>query len=681
MTSETQVLEFAESDVQYITWSPTGHGVTWVRNNDLYYIDDVSKYPTGMVRITHDGSKNQILNGLPDWVYEEEMVFTTNNIFWSPDSRFLAYLVTNDTLVDKIEYSVYGDFQYPDMVEVAYPKAGSANPTVSMKLYMAAHDSVISVAAPVELVGSEHLFSRFYWHPDSNSFIIYWMNRISNKTVPQLCKFNSTGKNWNCSVVQAGLEESQTGWIGNGGTPFDPIMRNDGSQSYFTIMSDAEGYWHIAFIETTAETPVFLTTGANVVVSLRGYDADHDWLYFVSAYPLPRKRQLYRIKASSTSVPFRPEEWDCLTCGNDFDDNRCQWINPGFSPTLKYLVVNCGGPDVPMTTIQLLDADGNYGPPEVVVNNDDLIANKASVKWPIKEYGEIDSQNGIKILYQLHKPMDFDASKKYPLLIEVYGGPGFQKVQDRWTRSWAPIHMVSQYDVIVVSLDARGSGYRGDGIAHMLYKKIGQLEKVDTTEVGSFFAAKPWIDETKMAVWGWSYGGYTTTFTISEGAEVFKCGFAVAPLATRFLYDSIHTERYMTLPEDNVDGYEKCSILNSDLENFKKASYSIIHGTADDNVHFQNAALISKALIEANVDFDNFYYADEAHSVNYGPNSNRHIYKLLTSKVRRCFDLPAPEMNSDVTLTLKQKKKSRSKSRFVFQDDMMLRNDLRDNRQ
>ncbi|CAK8673095.1 unnamed protein product [Clavelina lepadiformis] len=184
-----------------------------------------------------------------------------------------------------------------------------------------------------------------------------------------------------------------------------------------------------------------------------------------------------------------------------------------------------------------------------------------------------------------------------------------------------------------------------------------------------------------MAVWGWSYGGYTTTFTISEGAEVFKCGFAVAPLATRFLYDSIHTERYMTLPEDNVDGYEKCSILNSDLENFKKASYSIIHGTADDNVHFQNAALISKALIEANVDFDNFYYADEAHSVNYGPNSNRHIYKLLTSKARRCFDLPAPEMNSDVTLILKQRKRSRSKSHFVFQDDMMLRNNLRDNRQ
>jgi len=291
-------------------------------------------------------------------------------------------------------------------------------------------------------------------------------------------------------------------------------------------------------------------------------------------------------------------------------------------------------------------------------------------KWPTKTYGEFKSKNSdTTILYQEHRPLDFDENKQYPLLIEVYGGAGYQKVQDRWTRSWAPIHMVSTYDMIVVSLDARGSAFRGNDIMHSVYQKLGQFEKIDTNEVGEHFAAKSYIDAGNIAVWGWSYGGYTTSFTISLGTGVFKCGMAVAPLASRYYYDTIHTERFMRTPDENKEGYEKCSILNSDMQNFKKSWYSIIHGTADDNVHFQNAALITKALIEADVEFDDFFYADEAHSINTGENANRSIYKLLTRKTRHCFNLPKQNPVSKESRIVRSSRKSKRSKFSVSEDD------------
>jgi dipeptidyl-peptidase-4 len=440
-------------------------------------------------------------------------------------------------------------------------------------------------------------------------------------------------------VFEGGSEESKTGWIGDGGQPARPIFMSSG-RDYYSSFSDDNGYWHIAKVSVASGTRKFLPTGTNVVTSLYGLDEANGWIYFRAAYPYARSRHLIRTNVN-TAAALTPDQWQCITCG--LDEDRCGYVSTSFSPSLVYASLNCGGPDVPMTYLTKSDSNGEWSPPEVLINNDGLIAAKNSRKWYIKEYGEYESSTGITFLYQMYKPQDFDEKKKYPMMIEVYGGPGFQKVRDSWTDGWSSTHLVSQYDIITVNLDARGSGYRGDGIAHMMYKKLGQFEKKDNTELANYLAQKyDWIDETRVAIWGWSYGGYATTHTISEGSGVFKCGLAVAPLATRFLYDSIHTERYMDLPKDNEDGYEQCSILNTNLDNFKRASYSIIHGTADDNVHFQNSALITKALIEADVDFDDFFYADEAHSISYGPNSPAHIYKLLTKKTRHCFNLEAP---------------------------------------
>nr|XP_039258021.1 dipeptidyl peptidase 4-like [Styela clava] len=526
------------SDIQYIRWSPVGSSLVWVRENDIYY----RKTPqTAADRLTSDGRQNDIYNGIPDWVYEEEMIFTRHVISWSPDGTQLMYLKTNDSQVDQIEFSVYNGDKYPEMVNVAYPKAGRNNPVVTLLVYdIENHETDSPLVAPLNL--------------------------------------NSTKR--------------------------------------------------------------FLTTGGSVVTSLRGYDDVNDWVYFTAAAPSPASRNVYRVRFSSVE-PTHVNDWECISCM--LDQDRCQWVTPSFSPGLSYLVLNCGGPDVPMTTIQMMEASGNYSEPTVYENNTDLINNKAQILWPTRNTGVYKSPTNVDFLYEIFKPANFDETKKYPLLIEVYGGPGFQKVQNRWTRRWAQTHLVSQYEILVASFDGRGSGYRGDNIAHLLYRKLGQIEKEDTTEIAQYFADTfDYIDSSRIALWGWSYGGYTTTFTISKGAGVFKCGFAVAPLASRYFYDTIHTERYMGMPDDNVDGYEKCSILNANLTNFNLASYTIIHGTADDNVHFQNAALINKALVQADVNFDSYFYADEAHSINTGANANKHIYKLLTRKVRQCFGLSKP---------------------------------------
>lgn len=637
-----ETLQFSSpEDVQYITWSPTGHSAIWVVGYDMYYTDDL----LNIKQLTENFGDNNILSGVPDWVYEEEMVGTTNNIFWSPDSALVGYLVTDDTGVPNIEYSEYGDaLQYPKTVKFPYPKAGTVNPRVMLYVWDVNKDVKIPVAAPTERVGDDHLFCSFYWYPDSQAFLVFWLNRISSVSAAQLCELNGSG-DWECNIAEGGSEVSETGWIGDGGQPAKPVFTTSG-RDYYASFSDDNGYWHIAKVDIASGTRTFLTTGTNVVTYLYGLDEANGWLYFRAAYPYARSRHLMRVNVN-TMLALTPDQWQCITC--TLEQDRCQYVSTSFSPTMLYASLNCGGPDVPMTFLTKSDASGEWSAPEVLINNDGLIAAKNSRKWYIKEYGEYESSTGITFNYQMYKPQDFDPNKKYPMMVEVYGGPGFQKVRDSWTDGWSSTHLVSQYDIITVNLDARGSGYRGDGIAHMMYKKLGQFEKKDNTELAQYLAQTyDWIDESRVAIWGWSYGGYATTHTISEGAGVFKCGLAVAPLATRFLYDSIHTERYMDVPDNNVDGYEKCSILNTNLDNFKRATYSIIHGTADDNVHFQNSALITKALIDAGVDFDDFFYADEAHSINYGSNNPAHIYKLLTKKTRQCFNLDAPPSSARI---------------------------------
>lgn len=272
---------------------------------------------------------------------------------------------------------------------------------------------------------------------------------------------------------------------------------------------------------------------------------------------------------------------------------------------------------------------------------------------PKKVYGKYQSNTypDKTFNFQWFKPDDFDESKKYPLVIEVYAGPEFQKVTDEWSPDFCQ-SMVSEYDIICASVDGRGSAFEGDKFMQQVYKKLGVNEPEDQTDFGSYMQSLSFIDENKVAIWGWSYGGYTTTHTLAYGNnganDVFKCGVAVAPLASWRYYDIMYAERYLGKPQDCQQCYDQAEIWyraengpNKDFEGFKNAWYTMIHGTADDNVHFMSAAHMEKKLVEADVDFDNFYYADEDHSIRSSPEVNYHVYQNIRRHLlnHRCLDI------------------------------------------
>ncbi|CAI9563325.1 unnamed protein product [Staurois parvus] len=234
-------------------------------------------------------------------------------------------------------------------------------------------------------------------------------------------------------------------------------------------------------------------------------------------------------------------------------------------------------------------------------------------------------------------PPHFDKSKKYPLLIDVYAGPCSQKVDQYFRLNWAT-YLASTEKIIVASFDGRGSGYQGDKIMHEIYRQLGTVEVADQISAGRHFASLGYVDETRMAIWGWSYGGYVTSMVLGSGSGVFKCGIAVAPVSSWFYYDSIYTERYMSLPtlEDNLRNYESSTVMAKAAQ-FKDVGYLLIHGTADDNVHFQQAAQISKALVDAGVDFESMWYTDKDHGIS--GLAHRHIYTHMSHYLKQCFNL------------------------------------------
>lgn len=634
--------------IHHMEWSPTGHNLAIVYDWDIWIIKNLDDTNPTLTQVTADGQKNKIYNGIPDWVYEEEMISANNVLYWAPDSNSFAFLRTDDTNTPIVEFSMYNNAQYPETVQIAYPKAGTTNPTVTLHVYDLGDSSTKELQPPTwpsfgaNANFTEYYFSRFTWL-DENTCLPTWTDRPQTASVGSRCARNTTSGDWTCtSVDDASTEYVSNGWVGSFG-PFNIIWKD--ANTHFTIYArpndgDAtDGRWQIAKVDWTAGAKSWLTKTDYDIIGLYFYDAANDWLYYTAAAPEPRERHVYRVKGNGNNV-VNPE---CMTCQLDKDyENRCGWITPRFNIDRSVAIVNCRGYREPMTVYYTISAEGVWSTKaEVIYDNQELVDKVSGIKWPEKRYGTFKYADYDKeYQYQMFVPADFDDSgnTKYPLLIEVYAGPEFQSITDTWTRGWASTHMVSDKNIIVASVDGRGSAYEGYKFMREAYLKLGQNEPVDQTAFAKFLAAKPYIDENLVGIWGWSYGGYTTSHTIGyDAGQTFKCGIAVAPLADWRYYDSMYAERYMARPEDNEDGYTKASIVTGHvLSNFKNAEYTLIHGTADDNVHFQNAAAMEKALVEADVDFDTFFYADQAHSINKG-NAHAHIYRQLTTRMSHCL--------------------------------------------
>uniref|UniRef100_A0A8C5I586 Dipeptidyl peptidase 4-like n=1 Tax=Gouania willdenowi TaxID=441366 RepID=A0A8C5I586_GOUWI len=579
----------------------------YVWRNNVY----VKNGPTSpSVQVTFNGRDNQILNGHPDWVYEEEMFSSNQGLWWSPGGRFVAYAEFNDTDVHNIEYSWYGDDQYPSTISIPYPKPGTPNPIV--KLFVVDSDNtthVDEVVVPAIFGSVDHYLASVTWATD-NRLAVQWLKRLQNHLVLQIYNFTDSG--WVTAEHQE--VKSSSGWIGRF-SPSEPVFTSD-ANSYYLLMSDTNQYKHIHH-----GTPKAITSGEWEVINIVKVTADS--VYFSSNQDggRPGGRNIYRLVSSWTG-----QKITCLTCG--LGDN-CQYNSAYFSHNASFYRLSCSGQGLSLSL---------YGGKKLISYFD------SGVEVGIGEdnkafYHKRKFMNSLLFLvlvelwYQMLLPAGFDKSKKYPLLIDVYAGPCSQQVDYSYSVGWST-YLASTEKIIVASFDGRGSGYQGDKLMHELYKRLGTYEVEDQIAAAREFIKFGYIDKDRVAIWGWSYGGYVTSMALGTAKGVFKCGMAVAPVSKWTYYDSIYTERYMQQPSENPEFYS--TTVTALAKNFHSVKYLLIHGTADDNVHFQQAAEISEALVEEQVDFEAMWYTDKDHGLS--GSANHHVYTHMSHFLLRCFE-------------------------------------------
>uniref|UniRef100_A0A4W6BTU8 Dipeptidyl-peptidase 4 n=1 Tax=Lates calcarifer TaxID=8187 RepID=A0A4W6BTU8_LATCA len=524
-------------------------------------------------QITFNGKENFILNGIPDWVYEEEMFSSSQGLWWSPGGKYVAYAEFNDTGVHNIEYSWYGENQYPSTVSIPYPKPGTPNPVV--KLFVVDTDNTTKITEVCQLFFflalSEHYLATVTWVTD-NRIAVQWLKRVQNHLILQI--YNLSESRWDP------IEFS----------PPEPVFAED-KASYYLLMSDTKKYKHIHHV-----------VGVGIFLHIDS----------VSVCVFNR---------------WTKQGTKCLTC--TLHGEKCQYNSAYFSHNASFYRLSCSGPGIPYHSIM----DNRNDKELKVLENNTAFSNLISdLQMPSMRRGTIKVA-GYNLWYQMFLPPGFDESKKYPLLIDVYAGPCSQKADFTYRVSWST-YLASTEKIIVASFDGRGSGFQGDQLMHEIYKRLGTYEVEDQITAAKEFIKMGFIDKDRVAIWGWSYGGYVTSMALGAGSGVFKCGMAVAPVSKWVYYDSIYTERYMMEPSENPDAYLN-STVTARAKNFHSVQYLLVHGTADDNVHFQQAAEISEALVEEQVDFEAMWYTDKDHGLE--GSAHQHVYTHMSHFLLRCF--------------------------------------------
>uniref|UniRef100_A0A671YDT0 Dipeptidyl-peptidase 4 n=1 Tax=Sparus aurata TaxID=8175 RepID=A0A671YDT0_SPAAU len=546
------------------------------------------------VQVTINGEYNVILNGIPDWVYEEEMFSSHQGFWWSPGGKHLAYIETNDTEVQIIEYTWYGDEQYPSTVLIPYPKPGTPNPVV--KLFVVDTNNVTDiteVVVPAPFGSGEHYLATVTWVTDER-IAVQWLKRLQQHLILQI--YDLTGSTWNPVEVK-----------------LDVMNR------YYYFISIRPGM--------TQNSPFSKQLNLHATTLLLKGRITTPWLGLGKDLVLNQNKYINYISNILWTKQGTRNTNPCLTCALQGED--CLYNSAYFSHDASYYRMSCSGPGIPKYSI----IDNRINKEKTVLeNNEDfkgLISDKAMptmLRDKIKLYG-------FDLWYQMYLPPGFDKSKKYPLLIDVYGGPCSQKADYIYRVGWST-YLASTEKIIVASFDGRGSGFQGDKLMHAIYKRLGTYEVEDQIRAAREFIDMGFIDKDRVAIWGWSYGGYVTSMVLGAGSGVFKCGMAVAPVSKWDYYDSIYTERYMMQPKENKAFYENSTVTER-AKKFHSVQYLLVHGTADDNVHFQQAAEISEALVEEQVDFEAMWYTDKDHGL--GGAAYQHLYNHMTHFLQRCF--------------------------------------------
>jgi len=577
---------------QLASFSPNGKSVAFVRQNNLYMVDLATKKET---QITNDGAKNKIINGASDWVYEEEFAFD-KAYEWSPDSKKIAFYRFDESDVKEFGMPIYGSL-YPTYNTFKYPKAGEKNSIVQILLFDIATNKTI-----VSKIGDEldQYIPRIKWTADANVLSCQRLNRLQN-TLDLLLIESSTGSS---KII---LTEKSATYID---VTDDFTFLAD--KKTFIWSSELGGYNHLFKYSMDGKLLNQITKGNWDVIAYKGFDEKNQTLYFTAAQSSSINKDVCKIKLDGSGFKVISE--------------KIGYNEPNFSVTYNYFINNYNSANAPAEVV-LYDKNGKN---VRVLEENSVLRNKLkNYKLSQKEFLTIKTADGLELNAWMIKPFDFNEGKKYPLIFAIYGGPGRNTVLNSWDGATYMWHQhLAQKGYIVVSVDNRGTSYKGEKFKKATYGNLGMFEAQDQIEAAQYFGSLPYVDKSRIGIQGWSFGGYLSSLCITKGNEVFKTAIAVAPVTNWRYYDSIYTERFLGLPKDNAKGYDNNSPINFTQE--LKGNYLLIHGTADDNVHFQNAVEMVTSLQKANKHFDFMMYPDKNHGIS-GGTTRFQIYKEMTN--------------------------------------------------
>ncbi|HLN52072.1 MAG TPA: S9 family peptidase [Lentimicrobium sp.] len=586
---------------QLATFSPDGKKVAFVRENNLFIVNLLNVKET---QITNDGKLNEIINGAPDWVYEEEFEF--NKAFtWSEDSKRLAYMkfderkvkMFNMTMFKGSKPAIEENANYPSNTQFKYPKAGEDNSIVSVLIYEIESGNTSHVNIGTEI---DQYIPRIMFTKDPTMLAVLRLNRMQNK-------LEILGVNTETNQTKVIYTENNKYYIDE--SNFDNIkFQSDGS---FIITSEMNGWTHLYKCDINSGKISQLTNGAFDVTAYYGFDPINKLHFYQAAAISPMQREIYSIKSDGTGTKL---------ISKSKGTNNAQ-----FSDSFRYFILtNSSVKDVP--EYSLCESNGKLI--RILESNKELSEKLENYRFRYKEFFKIHTSEGIELNAYAIYPPNFDPEKKYPVIIDQYSGPNSQTVLDSWSFDFDDC--MAQEGFVIVSIDPRGTGARGEAFRKVTYLQLGKFETIDMIESAQYLAQLPWVDSKRIGIWGWSYGGFVSTSCMLKGNGIFNTGVAVAPVTNWRYYDNIYTERFMRTPQENPEGYDENSPLY--FADKLQGNLLLIHGTADDNVHVQNTLELSEQLVQANKQFDIMVYTNRNHSI-YGGNTRVHLY----TKILRYF--------------------------------------------
>lgn len=593
--------ELTEGKIRIPVFSPDGNLIAFVRDNNIFLIKLL--YGGSESQITKDGEINKVINGAPDWVYEEEFGYNSALTF-SPDNKMIAYVRWDESNVKSFEFPMYkGDCpaymqyaEYPGKYTYKYPVAGEDNSKVSVKTFDIFSKVTRTMQLPIE---DDAYIPRIRFTNNPEQLAIMTINRHQNR-------FDMYYANPRSGVCKLILRDESNWYIKE--SIYDNIKFYD---KYFSLLSEKDGFAHLYWYTINGTLVKQVTQGEFEVKSFLGWDEKSNTFYYVSNEGNPLRTAVWKTDGKGRK-----------TCLSQKEGTN----NAMFSAGMKYFINFFNNTETP-TEVTINDNNGKTI--ATLMDNADLKAKVAGMKMPEKEFFTFTTPEGYELNGWMMKPVDFDPSKKYPVLMFQYSGPGSQQVLDTWSVSWETYMATQGY--IAVCVDGRGTGGRGAAFEKCTYLSIGVKEADDQVSAAKYLGTLPYIDKDRIAIWGWSYGGYMTLMSMSQGSNVFKAGIAVAaPTDWRF-YDTVYTERFMRTPQENKEGYDKASAINRIDKLHGKLL--MVHGTADDNVHYRNMAEYCEELVQHDKYCDMQIYTNRNHNI-MGGNTRNHLYKKLTNYIK-----------------------------------------------